>query len=113
MNEITWTAREALACAYCWAEFNEPEKTGYGSPETYWLSITEAARNDCRRVANRRLLLAVARGEAVAMLPPPSFTPDAMGHFATKMGLTAMHRVRRNVESVWKVLRMRANSDEA
>lgn len=107
MPKAVWTAREAMACAYCWAEFNNPENTGLGSPEAYWLSITEHARNNCRRVANRMMLLAVARGQALAMHPPGNW--DAREHVALgeAMGIKAHWRVSRAINGVWAALKAR------
>jgi len=96
MSDIKWTAREAMACAYCWAEFFTPEALGE-SPEAYWLSITEAARNDYRRVANNLWLLAVARGEAVAVTSPHMFTPDERAAIGAEVGVKAPSRI-------WKII---------
>lgn len=110
MKDVIWTAREALACAYCWAEFHQPEMNGFSSPEAYWCSISEAARNDCRRVANERMLLAVARGQAEPMAPPLSWSDDTWQHVAAHMRLKTRHKVERYVHAVWLALRMKAGS---
>ncbi len=94
---VVWTAREAMACAYCWSEFNDQEKTGIASPEAYWLGITEAARNDCRRAANQKWLLAVARGQAVAITSPHMFTEDERAAIGAEVGIKAPSRI-------WKII---------
>lgn len=104
MSDVEWTAREAMACAYCWSEFNAPEKTGVASPEAYWLSITERARNDCRRIANDMLLLAVARGQARAMMPPATWDTGKRVNLATAMNIRAPWRVSKAIHGVWNLL---------
>lgn len=108
MSDVEWTAREAMACAYCWSEFNAPEKTGFSSPEAYWLHISEWARNDCRRIANDMLLLAVARGQARAMLPPDTWDADKMTTLANTIGIRAPWRISRAIRGVWDLLKARA-----
>ena len=95
-NDIKWTAREAMACAYCWAEFISPEGRG-DSPEAYWQSIAEGARNDCRRVANGLWLLAVARGDAVAVTSPHMFTAAERAAIGAEVGIKAPSRI-------WKII---------
>jgi len=99
--DVTWTAREALACALCWAEFYHPEKRT-DSPEAYWLSVTERTRNDCRRIANQRLLLAVARGEAVPVLPSSAKTDAQIAAVGEGMQIKARHRIYRAVDAVYR-----------
>ncbi len=99
-DDVKWTAREAMACALCWVEFSSPEKTGFASPETYWLGLPEATRNLYRRSANKRLLLAVARGEAVPMLPPGSLTGDDETSLMQEMGLQQKWRANRLAAAV-------------
>jgi hypothetical protein len=97
---ITWTAREALACAYCWAEFNSPEKTGIASPEAYWLSIHERAREECRRVANQRWLLAVARGNAFAVTSPHMFSEAERVAIGAEIGIKSPSRIWKIIDAV-------------
>ena len=110
MTDIVWTAKEALACAYCWTEFYDPEKSGFDSPEAYWVSITERARCDCRNAAHRLLLLAVARGECVAIMPPIAITDKDEAHLGEKMRLKASHRIRECYAAVWHVFAIKARS---
>jgi hypothetical protein len=52
---IRWTTKEAMACAYCWAEFVHPERHMPGdAPETYWLRISERALIGQRTQPRRR-----------------------------------------------------------
>lgn len=99
-----WTAREALACAYCWAEFHNPEDRS-DTPETYWLRITERARNECRAIANDRLLLAVARGQAVAVPPTASLRAGQFEALKAALSLKMDHRVRQILDAIVGVLR--------
>ena len=107
MADIRWTAREAMACAYCWAEFSTPENRGE-SPEAYWLHITEAARSDCRRIANGLSLLAVARGEAVAVTSPHTFTTDERAAIGAECGIKAPSRIWKIIMAVQKVAARRS-----
>ena len=99
MSDIEWTAREAFACALCWAEFYNPERRA-DTPEQYWLSITERARSDIRTVANRRLVVATARGEAVALLPWNGIPPSQQEAVRAAVGLKSLHRVGKMFEAV-------------
>jgi hypothetical protein len=103
-NDVIWTPREALACAYCWTEFAAPEGRD-DTPETYWLSISARARMDCRRIANELLLLSVARNEAVAMPPPMAIRPDVVDLIGAKIGVKASHRMKVILAGVWSGLR--------
>ncbi|WP_428491635.1 hypothetical protein [Rhodopila sp.] len=94
-----WTAREALACAYCWTEFANAEER-QDTPETYWLSITERARNDCRSIANKKLLLAVARGHAVAVPPVAGLQEGQFAALKEALGIKADNRVRKVLNAV-------------
>ena len=100
-DDVKWTAREAMACAYCWAEFYHPENRA-DSPEVYWLSVTERTRNDCRRLANQRLMLAVARGEAVPVLPSSAMTEAQIAAVGDGMRVKARHRIHRAVDAVYR-----------
>jgi len=91
-----WTAREAFACAYCWAEFSAPEDRG-DSPEAYWLSITERARNECRQIANQKWLLAVARNQAVAVTSPHMFSETERAAIGAEVGIKSPSRI-------WKII---------
>lgn len=102
-----WTAREALACAYCWAEFASPEHRA-DSPEAYWASITEQARNRSRAAANELLLLAVARGEAVAMTAAPTSREGQFEALKDALGLKADRRVHSIWTAIFVALRARA-----
>ena len=99
-----WTAREAFACAYCWSEFANPETRG-DSPEQYWLSITERARNECRSVANDSLLLSVARGQAVAVPPVGSLREGQFAALVAALDMKAEHRVRKILDAVFRVFK--------
>jgi hypothetical protein len=110
MTEIVWTAREAMACALCWAGFYDPRDTGnpnHGSPEAYWRTITERARCDYREAANKQLMLAVARGQAVPIMPPNAVSVSDMQHMGAKMGLKSLHRVRQVYAAVWDVVALK------
>jgi hypothetical protein len=95
-DDVKWTAREAMACALCWAEFSAPETRG-DDPVAYWLSITERARNDCRRAANQKWLLTVARGQAVAVTSPHMFSEAERAAMAAEIGIKAPSRI-------WKII---------
>jgi len=97
MSEIVWTAREALACALCWAEFSSPERTGVSSPETCWLGLPAKTRDTYRREANQKLLLAVARGDAVAITSPHMFTPAECAAIGADLGIKSPART-------WKII---------
>lgn len=99
-----WTAREALACAYCWAEFAHPEGRT-DTPEQYWLSVTERARNECRSIANARLLLAVARGQAVAVLPPEGLRAGDLQRLTSALNMKMEHRVRAILAAVFNTFK--------
>lgn len=60
-DRVIWTAREAFAAAYCWSEFSDPSDRA-DTPETYWLGITEKARNECRRRGRLRTGIHDAHG---------------------------------------------------
>jgi hypothetical protein len=107
-TDIRYTAREAFAIAYCWAEFSEPENTSHGSPEAYWAKISEAARNECRKVANRLLLLAVARGQAVALATEYLQDHQFIADVAAELGMKQKERVRTMVAGVHKVARVKS-----
>lgn len=109
-EEIVWTAREAMACALCWVGFHDPEKTKNGSPEAYWRDISESARCVYRRAANDQLLLAVARGQAVPIVPGNALTDRDMAHLGEKMRLKATHRIRQCYDAVWHVFALKARS---
>lgn len=103
--DVVWTAREAFACALCWAEFSCPEERD-DTPEQYWLSITPRARADCRHWANKFLLLAVARGHAVAILPPGEWLDSDRSLFGSKVGITTRRRIYQIVKAFWDTARM-------
>jgi hypothetical protein len=104
-----WTAREAFACAYCWSEFASPEDR-MDSPETYWLHITERARNECRAIANDILLLAVARGEATAIPRSANFRAGQFDSLKTELGMKLDHRVRQIYDAVFRVFKRDGNA---
>jgi hypothetical protein len=105
--DVTWTAREALACAQCWAEFYEPEKTGFASPETYWLSLPPKTRDIYRRAANKNLLLAVVRGQAVALLPSASLRDADVAELGEAISVRQQWRIRRLVDAVYRIVARR------
>lgn len=109
-EDVKWTAREAMACAYCWAEFANPEARG-DDPVTYWLGITEKARSECRTIANKRLLLAVARKQAVPLLPPDSLTNDDKAAIGAAMRLKAWWRVNRCIYAVYQFAAKRVGAN--
>jgi len=107
-TDIRYTAGEAFAIAYCWAEFSEPENTAHESPEAYWASITEAARNECRKVANRLLLLAVARGQAVALATEHLSDDQFISDVAAELQMRGRDWVRTMIAGVHKVARVKS-----
>lgn len=100
MSEIVWTAREALACALCWAEFSSPENIGVASPEAYWLSMSSQARDLYRSEANKKWLLAVVRGQAVAITSPHMFSPAECAAIGADLGIKSPSRVRKIIAAV-------------
>ena len=102
-----WTAREAFACACCWAYFGKPEDRD-DTPEAYWLRITEHARNSYRAEANERMLLAVARGQAVAVPPVNSFQEGQMNALTAALRMKSEHRVRQIVDAVLRTFKVTA-----
>lgn len=104
LRRSEWTAREALACAYCWVEFSTPEDRP-DSPEQYWLGITEKARNECRAIANERLLLAVARGQAVPVLPSAGLAEGQFAKVKAALGIKSDYRVRAIIDVVRSALK--------
>ena len=90
---IRWTRTEAMACAYCWCEFHKPEERP-GTPEQYWLSISERSRQECRWIVKNRYLVAVALRQAAPIFPPNSLTDEQWATLGEAMGLKARHRVR-------------------
>lgn len=99
MTDIKWTAREAFACALCWSGFHGAEERS-DTPEQYWLGITEKARNDYRRIAGERLVVATARGEAIALLPWRGLPPSQQEAVRAAVGLKSMHRVSKVFDAV-------------
>ena len=97
---FNWTAREAFACALCWSEFQAPE-TRADTPETYWLSITERARNSIRQAANEKMLLAIARRDAVAVPHCNAVTGKVFTTLKDELGLKVDYRVRQVLSAVW------------
>lgn len=104
--DVVWTAREAFACAYCWSEFASPETRG-DSPEQYWMSITEKARSSCRRVANEKWLLAVARGQAMAITGADMFSAEERASLGASAGIKAEYRITRLISAVRDQARLR------
>jgi hypothetical protein len=100
MSEIVWTAREALACALCWAEFSSPENIGVASPEAYWLSLPSQARDLYRSEANKKWLLAVVRGQAVAVTSPHMFSEAERAAIGAEVGIKSPSRVRKIIAAV-------------
>lgn len=94
MTEIRWTRTEAMACAYCWAEWPHPE-TRTDTPEQYWLSVSERTRQECRRIVKSRRLVAVAMRQAASLPPPANLTTPNLAELATALGLKTDSRVRR------------------
>lgn len=79
LTDIQWTPHEALACALCWAGFASPEEyMKDDTPQEYWIRVPPKTRDVYRRRANARMLLAVARGQAVAILAESSKEGEAM-----------------------------------
>lgn len=107
-DDVVWTPREAFACALCWAGFTSA-LSRTDTPEQYWLGITQAARNEYRRVARNRLLLAVARNEAVAILPPTAWSPDQLSMLGEAANLTARHRIWQILTAVWRAAKLRSD----
>lgn len=103
-RHIEWTAKEAMAMAYCWSEFSVPEYSMVGmDPLTYWRGIDERARNECRTLANELLLVALAKGQAVAVLPPEGLREGELDRLKIALGMTKEHRVRQILMAVWSV----------
>jgi len=94
-----WTAREALACAYCWAAFACPQDRE-DTPEGYWLSISEQARNWYRDGVDKLFLLSVIQREAVAVPPVHSLGTPKIKELATALNMKAEHRVRKILTAV-------------
>lgn len=93
---IRWTTKEVMACAYCWAEFVHPERhMPEDTPETYWLRISERARNECREIAKARLLVAVATGQAPALPHPANISDEQIAAFGAAARLKQRHRIDR------------------
>lgn len=112
MNEIVWTNAEAMACAYCWAEFSAPERRQiHTTPEQYWLSITERSRQECRKIVKDRYLLAVAFRQAAPVFPPSNLTEDQFEAARAALGIKARHRVHQILRAVHKVFLPREWSD--
>jgi hypothetical protein len=109
-TDVKWTAREALACAYCWSEFGSPEDRNE-TPEEYWSRISERARNDCRAVANELLLLSVVRKETVAMPPPRTIREDVVLLIGAKIGIKNRSRLTKILDGVYAGLRAARASD--
>lgn len=101
-NEIKWTKSEALACAYCWAEFSQPE-TRSDTPEQYWLHMTERSRQECRKIVKDRYLLAVAFRQAAPLFPPGNLSEKQMAAIQGALGLKARHRVWQILQAVHRV----------
>lgn len=80
-QRTAWTAEEAMACALCWAEFRHPEERE-DTPERYWLSITEQAREKIRNITATQNVLRVACGQAVAVPDPTFISVDQLKLFA-------------------------------
>ena len=108
-EDVVWTAREAMACAYCWSEFKSPEKGGWGTPEAYWLGITPRARASHRTAADRLLLLAVARGSAVPMAEPEALTMDEFADIGVRLAVERPSRIRKIVQVVRAVYAKRCS----
>lgn len=105
VSDIKWTAREAIACAYCWSEFKAPDLAFPGGcPEQYWRHISERARNECRAIANKRLLLAVARGQALAIPPEGYLSNDSIRLIGANIGIARTWRVRQIIGGLWRAL---------
>ena len=100
-NEIKWTRGEAIACAYCWVEFSDPQERS-DTPEQYWLSIDERARQACRKIVKDRYLLAVAFRQAAPVFPPSNLTQAEMDVVQKALGLK---RPRRAWDIIWAVHR--------
>ena len=81
------------------------------SPETYWLSITEKARNECRAVANELLLLAVARKQAVAVTPAASLSGIQLDRLAAALQLTKLHRVKAILDAVFYTFKTKTTAE--
>lgn len=99
---IEWTARETFACSLCWSGFAKPP-LGAHTPETYWLDLPDLARNQYRAQANALLLLAVARGDAVALVGPSGMEERTKGAYRTALGLKQDHRLWQVLQSVYNV----------
>jgi hypothetical protein len=99
---IRWTRAEALACAYCWAEFPSPEVRP-DSPEQYWRSISERSRQECRKIVKDRYLLAVAFRQAAPVFPPSNLTDVQLESVREALGLKARHRVWMILQAVHRV----------
>ncbi len=102
LNEIKWTRAEAMACAYCWAEFSEPEKIRSDTPEQYWLSISERARQECRKIVKDRYLLAIAFRQAAPVLPLANLTEEQTLAVQEALSLKARYRVRNIIQAVYQ-----------
>lgn len=101
---IEWTARETFACALCWSGFARPPLGAY-TPETYWADLPDLARNQYRAQANALLLLAVARGDAVALTGPSGMEERTKGAYRAALGLKQDHRLWQVLQAVYNVTR--------
>ena len=98
MSDIKWTAQESLACALCWAGFSAPDECMKDqTPQEYWLLLPDRTRNTYRHEAKVRMLLAIARGQAVAVTPASSWTKYYLDIVGRKAGLKVSHRI-------WKIV---------
>jgi len=100
---IKWTRAEAMACAYCWAEFSKLEKQP-GSPETYWQECSERTRQECRKIVRDRHLLAVAFRQAAPVFPASDDRSRAKAdEIGAALGLKAGYRIYAVIQAVHRV----------
>jgi len=104
MTAITWSAREALACAYCWSGFINPEKRT-DTPEQYWLSLSERVRQAYRDDVERASLLDVSHGSAMALHPAAALTDEFHRNFGDRIGVKAANRVTKILKELFYALK--------
>ncbi|HEX3863556.1 MAG TPA: hypothetical protein VHY35_17875 [Stellaceae bacterium] len=94
-----WTAKEALACAICWAGFIKSENR-QDTPEQYWLGLSEQARNSYRRTVREEGLLALVRGQAIVLPHATNFTEAQWTAFGAEVGLKQRWRMTQIVNAL-------------
>ena len=71
------------------------------------MESTEKARNGCRRVADEKWLLAVARGQAMAIAGAEMFTQEERAALGANVRIKADYRITRLLDAVRDQARLR------